>query len=332
MRRNKAIDIAKGIGIIVMVLGHCYHEKNVILKLIYAFHMPLFFIITGILLSMHTGEEKIVVHIKKRISRLLVPYFWFELAYAVLLSSIAFLAHENPINRFMGCIKPTVMLIGKTVTWYLPCLFLAEIIFGVLLKLRTRTVCWIIIMVCFVVGLLSPIDGVLIVLWRSLVGMGFIGIGYLYAGFFMKETRDISLVIVAVVFSVSGMFNVFVSMVDSRYGNYLLYIISSITGSFLLIQLSLKLNKGLSADNHLRYFIEYYGRNTIIILGTHMLIIEIIRLADNLLFHNLLFSLGLVESIILGGIVLLLEIPIIFLIDSKLRFVIGDFSKHVLKV
>ena len=38
------IDIAKGLGIIAVVIGHIYNNQ-VIFKWLYSFHMPLFFFV-----------------------------------------------------------------------------------------------------------------------------------------------------------------------------------------------------------------------------------------------------------------------------------------------
>lgn len=40
------VDIAKGLGIFLVVLGHTY-RKNPVQNWIYSFHMPLFFILSG---------------------------------------------------------------------------------------------------------------------------------------------------------------------------------------------------------------------------------------------------------------------------------------------
>lgn len=50
-KRLEYIDIVKGIGIFLMVLGHSYSEDNasLIIKWLYSFHMPLFFIVSGVL-------------------------------------------------------------------------------------------------------------------------------------------------------------------------------------------------------------------------------------------------------------------------------------------
>ncbi len=45
-KRNNAIDIAKGFGIILMVIGHA-EMPSILTRSIYLFHMPLFFIAAG---------------------------------------------------------------------------------------------------------------------------------------------------------------------------------------------------------------------------------------------------------------------------------------------
>lgn len=52
--RDKTADIAKGIGIILMIVGHCsfcFVEYPWVIRFIYSFHMPLFFIITGLFIK-----------------------------------------------------------------------------------------------------------------------------------------------------------------------------------------------------------------------------------------------------------------------------------------
>lgn len=41
------VDIAKGLGIFLVVWGHCLHNNNVLHDVIYLFHMPLFFFLSG---------------------------------------------------------------------------------------------------------------------------------------------------------------------------------------------------------------------------------------------------------------------------------------------
>ena len=45
--RDDVIDIAKGIGILLMILGHCNGLPYLLRNFIFSFHMPLFFIFSG---------------------------------------------------------------------------------------------------------------------------------------------------------------------------------------------------------------------------------------------------------------------------------------------
>ena len=67
--RNETIDIMKGIGIILVMLGH---QNLPINTLIYSFHMPLYFIISGFFYR----EKSILPSIKKDFRRLFVPYIF----------------------------------------------------------------------------------------------------------------------------------------------------------------------------------------------------------------------------------------------------------------
>ena len=59
-RRDTVLDITKAIGIILMVMGHLHFSEDVFDKYIYAFHMPLFFIVSGILFISCWLHEKAV--------------------------------------------------------------------------------------------------------------------------------------------------------------------------------------------------------------------------------------------------------------------------------
>ena len=89
--RFRAVDLAKGIGIILVVLGHSLKQTEadakwirVLVCLIYSFHMPLFFMLSGFLarkiLRMGTYRERLL-YIRDRAVRLLIPYFVIGLFY-----------------------------------------------------------------------------------------------------------------------------------------------------------------------------------------------------------------------------------------------------------
>lgn len=68
--RNIAIDIAKGLLIICVVIGHGTQNQS-LSDFMYRFHMPLFLILSGCFLN-KVGNVR--VYAKMRAIRLLVPY------------------------------------------------------------------------------------------------------------------------------------------------------------------------------------------------------------------------------------------------------------------
>ena len=67
-----SIDIARGIACLLVIIGHISSTPSQVNVWIYAFHMPLFFIISGLIIN---TKEPIDVFIKKRIKGLFFPYF-----------------------------------------------------------------------------------------------------------------------------------------------------------------------------------------------------------------------------------------------------------------
>ena len=99
--RDQSFDIMKGIGILAMILGHL-GMPTAIDRFIYAWHMPLFFIVSGYFFHQISIKESFV----KNARNLLVPYFLtaIVLALCAFLKShldIATLQH-HAISIFVG--------------------------------------------------------------------------------------------------------------------------------------------------------------------------------------------------------------------------------------
>lgn len=80
MKRVEWVDTLKGIGIILMVLGHypalAYTGRALIL--IYSFHMPLFLFVGGYLFSEISNRRELADRLRKNVRTLVVPYFAFS--------------------------------------------------------------------------------------------------------------------------------------------------------------------------------------------------------------------------------------------------------------
>ncbi|MBO1510303.1 acyltransferase family protein [Metabacillus bambusae] len=127
MNRVNWLDIAKGIGIVLVVLGHSVPQ---IAPYIYWFHMPLFFFISG---YFHKQEENFV---SKKVVSLLIPY----IVYLILLTSIRFWHYGAPTDKRIQIDMERFIFGGQqlggfyTVFWYITCLLFTGVIFYVMLS------------------------------------------------------------------------------------------------------------------------------------------------------------------------------------------------------
>lgn len=104
--RNDLWDVLKGIGIITVVVGHSGCPVPM-LRFIAAFHMPLFFMISGILLNeLYFFNKK--KFIKKRIISLYIPFIKW---------SVIFILLHNVFFHF-GILNSTYGYAGEVDYWY----------------------------------------------------------------------------------------------------------------------------------------------------------------------------------------------------------------------
>jgi fucose 4-O-acetylase-like acetyltransferase len=133
--RDYHLDALKGFAIILVVVGHitAYSKPenlndNVLFQLIYSFHMPLFFFISGYLVFGRFGPTTWVWTIKK-FRQLIVPYILFTVFYFYILFGFS-------VNRFtLSDISQT--LFSYTVpnsAWFLPVLFESFLVLALLIN------------------------------------------------------------------------------------------------------------------------------------------------------------------------------------------------------
>ena len=141
-KRYKELDVARGMGIILVAAGHALRQTQslatpvqLMISVIYSFHMPLFFILSGFvaigILRLETRQD-ILRYAADRAKRLLVPYAVMSLLYL-------------PLKVFMSrySIKPYEIssawriLIGdspNTVVWFLFILFFCSVLAAAIVR------------------------------------------------------------------------------------------------------------------------------------------------------------------------------------------------------
>lgn len=124
------IDVLRGIGIFLVVLGHTFWGGH---NVIYAFHMPLFFFVSGALFKDTFCPYK--EYLLRKIRTLIIPYIFFSLLSILMV----YIKNETEIDM-MYCLREIVMgqrgkIDVNQALWFLPTLFIIENIYFFLVKL-----------------------------------------------------------------------------------------------------------------------------------------------------------------------------------------------------
>ena len=130
IQRNTTIDAARGIGIVLIVFGHNWivgHERGELFRLVFSFHVPLFFFLAGIFLR---ETDRFAPFMAARADALLKPYFVVSLTigtFKLMGAALAATVDQNHRNYFVGLFYGTGGSIDPTPMWFLPHLFLASL-------------------------------------------------------------------------------------------------------------------------------------------------------------------------------------------------------------
>lgn len=325
-KRVEYIDRAKGVAILLMLLGHSA-PGEIVNTWIFAFHMPLFFIVSGIL--MREKHQSIVPFyeveksFKKRLFQLGVPYIVFSLLLTLFYGSLNYFSYGHwSISSY---ILNIVTLQGVDSLWFIPCYFVAENVMK-LTCMRSSVfvniigVSSILLIIAFFLSEHISSFGMLRLGLKFVICYSFVYIGYVLCGLsLLRRFNGTIAIIVFCVCSILALYNGFSEIGSLRLNNPILYYMNAMGITWALFFF---LN--VSKDTVVMKSLSFFGRNSIIILCTNNLIIEVLRLLDYRMCNNVLLSWGVGGAIILTAIIIVIEIALIKLVNStNVKFVFG---------
>lgn len=339
------IDVAKGIGIFLIVYGHILYaaKTTVINQFLYSFHVPFFFVLSGFVFLIKE-DEKFFSFMYKKSVRILVPLFCFVLIGLIVALAKHYGNTELLIRYFFyydgtyDCNMPC---------WFFITLFFIYII-GYLIKLPKLEwyVKLIITIAFFCAGFViyqqmpfikadeNPfmrfgID-------KTIFVTGFFVFGSLLNDLYKKydftKHKLILLAVLAVSLGLCILFGVILNPKTSLYArelhNYWAFIGSGIFGSISMMIVAIY----LSYVKYVRSLFLVWGANIILIAGTHYVFMYP-YLWFKSLFNPLLGTYWTDLFVPLYVIaILLIYIPIGFIVDRYLPFVSGKpayFYKNI---
>ncbi len=296
IKRLEHLDMAKGIGIFFVALGHMEDIATGTRVWISSFHMPLFFIISGILMAVKDEPDKdFKESVTKRFRGLIIPYLWFSLSYFIIDIGNLNVVHNIDLHTFIVDTIDSVTFYGMSVLWFLPALFLASVGFLFLKKKFPDTITApgliVIALVAYVIKLqfekiytmyessllVTSLINIVYIILRAAIAQSFVGYGYYAKRLYDRivsgnmifglsaDSRIISFVSGAVLLVVNILLAMKNGCADLRniiLNNVAIYYVAAFTGCFGIILLC----KALPPIKPVMYF----GRNSIIVMACHI--------------------------------------------------------------
>lgn len=297
-KRIEYIDIAKGIGIILTVIGH---TESIFDSFIYQFHMPLFFFLSGIMFSEKSTQD-IKGYVYKKFKTIYITFIKYEISFLLIhnfLVKFNFYTDLSNTNLYYSSkdfienlLKIFTMGGGEQLVgplWFLISLLEINIIFCILIcaikkvGLGKKTLV-ILLTMFYYIGCNTDLPRMLS---ASFIGMFFYGIGYMFKLYEDKVRINIkySLLCILVVLICSLINEVDISSNTIRFKTML--IVSGLCGTYFIIWFSK--SKILKKVNIIRYI----GENSIIVLAFHCISFKLVMILEILIYRTSISNLGL---------------------------------------
>ena len=270
-------DIAKGIGIILVVIAHIEYMPLELRKYIVTFHMPAFFVISGMLMNL-TGEagRPFKPLLLNKIQRIMIPYFVFSLVYP-LIEWVRFLVTGDGYSaeHFWQDIFVGITMTGVSVLWFLPALFFSELLVLFIVRHYKKPVYLIAYVLILALLWCLPflIQPMALVLWRIVICSFLVLAGYLLYPMIKKGAGYPVILLPAAVFMFvilyfTGELNGIVDLHYVLLGNKALYYLNALMGSVALVFLSIFTEERLGGMPE--RVLTFFGRHSLFIMITHI--------------------------------------------------------------
>lgn len=294
-KRDVKLDVAKGIGIVLMVIGHtgC---PNWLHSSIYSFHMPLFFIISGLCIGGDKISGAYREYFYNKVRRLYLPFIQYGLFFYFFDQLRMLICEDNHSLDIVSLVRDIALIFAMIQTpqliacyWFITALFISSI-FAVLVlkvsKIYMPRYQWLIVPIMLMIMLLlfkynfhiSILLSYKTVYYTTLILLGY----HMKMAIRYMNKYNLPLLGVMCVFICSATFILFdmSSTPDSPLKLLLRFLLSTI-GSLGVIIISSYLVKHAK---HISKFLTYIGGRTMDILTWHFSALRLMNIFVVLLF------------------------------------------------
>lgn len=310
----------RGLGILLMVMGHTNSFSGYFDKFIHAFHVPMFFVISGYLFRVNESSLSII---KKRVRSLLVPYFIFGGIHVLRATFIENTIKIEFLENYLLWSKEGMPVPGTC--WFLMVMFWADIIYAIVQKKMrgTRQIITVVLITC--IGLSFQFIEI-----KTLWGLdsALVAVGLMYIGSFAKRMEFnryihrittlnmLDIIICGIAATGVILWTPYINMRTANYGIWPIFFVNVVVACAIGISISKKVEFFLGENKFICY-LKRVGRNSIVYLCCNQLIIESIK--NYIYLENTYFT-GIALLFITCFII---EIVSFFVYNTKLKILVG---------
>ncbi len=290
--RDTKIDVSKALGIMLIVYGH---SGLLFTNYVYLFHVPLFFIISGYFF-INNIDLPILLLLKKLFKNLVLPYYLYSLFFLLFHYYFISIGILNPLDSKLEGVSfindlyigiKSILFLDQTEVllstfWFITILFWINIFFILLFKLFNKNL----LIISTAVVLFYCLSGINI--RYDIVNLNFnygnYNVAFTSSLFFLSgiiinkfnllRIVNLKLAIGSLVslFLINKIFRPEIDLRINLYPNIFLLVLSSFMGLIIIYYLSGLISKFRIAKGYL----DYIGKNTLIILALHFLAFKVI--------------------------------------------------------
>ena len=283
--RLNEFDVAKGIGILFVIFFHI-HKTGIACDIVYSFHMPLFFFISGFLFR-KDKYSSFSQFFKKRMQSLFCPYFLFIFVSFAAWTLVQKFYWRNGISGFFDedtfaffkeifIVRQSDKIPFNPPLWFVPCLLLVEFIYYFLSKIKKAPFLFAIVALlagtgwylesdyCFFDSSFLPWN-----LPSALFALSFYFTGnklFPYLKKFLDKSKPyifaLVFVLVAIIDIPLALHNGHVTLGSRELSNGFIFYITGIAGTLGIISLSKLIQKCR--------LLKWLGKNSLYMMSTHI--------------------------------------------------------------
>ena len=327
-KRVAWVDMAKGYGIILMLIGHLH--VNELMVWIYSFHMPLFFFVSGYLFSVKTSFLDFTA---SKVRRMVIPYLFL---YIPMLLADLWLAGTLSWGQIFEDLRLNLVQQRHSALWFLGCLIAMHFLFYPIVRfVRNRMAGTIISLLLGLVGVLFWRNGINNLFWNfdiALVAAPFFYVGYLLQGKIDEASiRKLKvgrycLILLAMLIASVGIAHVNsycflgreIDLFESLFREEWISYTAAFVGIAFIVLLSARMS--------IR-FIKYIGEHSLLFYAWHfpIVMLPILKICERMgimHLHSGWMSL-LQNGLILTATLVILTLLNELVIRTRLRFIVG---------